>query len=197
MRLIVCMSPFVGGCLWLQALIRSSHCRFLPKNVSIIGYARSKLNIRDLRATVAEHLKGATEDVSRFLDLISYLSGTYDSPPGFQVRQPRRGSQGKRRVRATLAAAAPVSEHCLARRRCKLCWRSESSSTGHALPGGSSTWPCRPQFTRRCADMSCSLTTRSRSLVLSPHKRAAVSRACQHCCEGQVEAEVARRFAGA
>ena len=55
--------------------------------MAIIGYARSKLNVRDLRATIAEHLKGATEDVSRFLDLVTYLPGTYDSPPGFQVKQ--------------------------------------------------------------------------------------------------------------
>ncbi|KAK9827335.1 hypothetical protein WJX81_006694 [Elliptochloris bilobata] len=60
---------------------------FLPKNVAIIGYARSKLNIKDLRATIAEHLKGASGDVSRFLDLIAYLPGSYDSAEGFQGLQ--------------------------------------------------------------------------------------------------------------
>lgn len=87
--------------MWVVASAHKQHAlmgpvswtRFLPKNVAIIGYARSKLNVRDLRATVAEHLKGANEDVSRFLDLISYMPGTYDSPPGFQVKQPLRESQ--------------------------------------------------------------------------------------------------------
>ena len=62
-------------------------CRFLPKNLGIIGYARSKLNIDDLRATVAKHLKGTTEEVSQFLGLISYLPGAYDCADGFQVDQ--------------------------------------------------------------------------------------------------------------
>lgn len=62
-------------------------CRFLPKNLGIIGYARSKLNIDDLRATVAKHLKGTTEEVSQFLGLISYLPGAYDCAEGFQVDQ--------------------------------------------------------------------------------------------------------------
>lgn len=59
--------------------------RFLPKNLAIIGYARSKLNVKDLRATTAEHLKGATDEVKRFLDLLSYLPGAYDAAEGFQV----------------------------------------------------------------------------------------------------------------
>ena len=97
--------------------------RFLPKNVAIIGYARSKLDVRDLRATVAEHLKGATEDVSRFLDLVSYLPGTYDSAPGFQVRQPLREIQ-----RLCVKAVSEQRRQCLstpalpARRRCRRCW---------------------------------------------------------------------------
>jgi len=59
--------------------------RFLPKNLAVIGYARSKLNVKDLRATIAEHLKGTGDEVKRFLDLLSYLPGAYDTAEGFQV----------------------------------------------------------------------------------------------------------------
>ncbi len=57
----------------------------MPKNLGIIGYARSKLKVEDLRATIAKHLKGTTNEVSRFLELISYLPGAYDCAEGLQV----------------------------------------------------------------------------------------------------------------
>ena len=95
--------------------------------MAIIGYARSKLNVRDLRATIAEHLKGATEDVSRFLDLVTYLPGTYDSPPGLSGEgSPLCESQSGSGLRtATDCPAAAVPEHacsCSACRRCRRCW---------------------------------------------------------------------------
>ena len=58
--------------------------RFLPPHVSIIGYARSKLSDQDLREKLKPHLKAAAEVVERFLSLVTYISGPYDTPEGFQ-----------------------------------------------------------------------------------------------------------------
>lgn len=60
----------------------------LPKNVNIIGYARSELSIDDLRSRIKLFLKvkdeGAKQKVDDFLQLVSYISGPYDKPEGYQ-----------------------------------------------------------------------------------------------------------------
>ena len=73
---------------------------------------------------------------------------------------------------------------------------------GLVLQVVSSTWPCHPQCTRRFAcGVSLLLMHGMLSLLncLCLQHRVAVSHTCmhQHCREGQAEAEVARRFAGA
>ena len=52
--------------------------------MSIIGYARSKLSDQDLREKLKPHLKAAAEVVEKFLSLVTYISGPYDAPEGFQ-----------------------------------------------------------------------------------------------------------------
>ncbi|SGZ48664.1 CIC11C00000003259 [Sungouiella intermedia] len=60
----------------------------LPATVQIIGYARSKLSTEELRSRIKENLKlkddRAKEKVDGFLELISYISGPYDKPEGYQ-----------------------------------------------------------------------------------------------------------------
>ncbi|KAL3679932.1 hypothetical protein R1sor_022888 [Riccia sorocarpa] len=64
---------------------------FLPSDsVQIIGYARSKLSNDDLRQKIVGYLKAeknALQDgesvTKKFLNLISYVSGAYDSKEGF------------------------------------------------------------------------------------------------------------------
>lgn len=60
----------------------------LPSTVNIIGYARSKLSVDELRSRIREHLKlkdqKARDKVEGFLALISYISGPYDQPEGYQ-----------------------------------------------------------------------------------------------------------------
>ncbi|URE28542.1 glucose-6-phosphate 1-dehydrogenase [Musa troglodytarum] len=64
---------------------------FLQENdVHIFGYARSKLSDEDLRERIRGYLGQAastkqTEVLSRFLQLIQYVSGSYDSEGGFQL----------------------------------------------------------------------------------------------------------------
>lgn len=60
----------------------------LPTTVNIIGYARSKMNDQELRDRIVEYLKlkdeKAKSKVDGFLKLITYISGPYDQPEGFQ-----------------------------------------------------------------------------------------------------------------
>ncbi|XBJ02781.1 hypothetical protein VPH35_022082 [Triticum aestivum] len=53
--------------------------------VHIVGYARTNLSDDGLRGRIRVYLKGASEEhVSEFLQLIKYVSGSYDSGEGFE-----------------------------------------------------------------------------------------------------------------
>ena len=64
-------------------------CRFLPSNLSILGYARSKLSKKDLQDKVRPNLKGDEDMIDEFLDVLDYEAGPYDKPEGYQkVKKP-------------------------------------------------------------------------------------------------------------
>ena len=73
----------------LSALSRTSCCcvgnRFLPKDLQIIGYARSKLTAEDLREKLKGYLKGEDDLIGEFLGRVTYISGVYDGDEGFQA----------------------------------------------------------------------------------------------------------------
>lgn len=63
-----------------------------PNEVHIFGYARSKISDDELRNKLRSYLvpeKGASpkqlDDVEKFLQLIKYVSGPYDSEDGFRL----------------------------------------------------------------------------------------------------------------
>lgn len=59
---------------------------FLHSNeVHIFGYARTKISDDDLRDRIRGYLGKDAEHVSKFLQLIKYVSGSYDSEDGFQL----------------------------------------------------------------------------------------------------------------
>ncbi|KAL0461748.1 UNVERIFIED_CONTAM: Glucose-6-phosphate 1-dehydrogenase, cytoplasmic isoform [Sesamum latifolium] len=62
---------------------------FLQSNeVYIFGYARTKIcddALRDRIRGYLPHGKDGTEDVSNFLQLVKYVSGSYDDPEGFKA----------------------------------------------------------------------------------------------------------------
>lgn len=60
--------------------------RFLPKNLKLVGYARSKLSDSDLHNKIKDYLKGDDKTKEEFLSRISYVPGAYDGDEGFQVR---------------------------------------------------------------------------------------------------------------
>lgn len=49
--------------------------RYLPRNVNIIGYARSKMTDQQLKERVKQFLKGDQKVTEAFLDKLSYCSG--------------------------------------------------------------------------------------------------------------------------
>ncbi|KAL5211305.1 hypothetical protein ABZP36_022152 [Zizania latifolia] len=54
--------------------------------VHIFGYARSKISDEGLRERIRGYLKGASDEhVSEFLQLVTYVSGSYDSGEGFEL----------------------------------------------------------------------------------------------------------------
>ena len=59
--------------------------RFLPKDLEIVGYARSKLSSESLREKVKGFLKGDEGKINEFLERVSYVQGAYDTDEGFQV----------------------------------------------------------------------------------------------------------------
>lgn len=67
-----------------HAAYLSPFCRFLPENLSILGYARSKLSKKDLQEKVKPNLKGDDDKVNEFLDKLDYEAGPYDKPEGYQ-----------------------------------------------------------------------------------------------------------------
>jgi glucose-6-phosphate 1-dehydrogenase len=65
--------------LFQQGLLQSGE-------VHIFGYARSNLSDDGLRQRIRGYLKGASDEhVSQFLQLIKYVSGSYDSGEGFEL----------------------------------------------------------------------------------------------------------------
>ncbi|WCJ42302.1 glucose-6-phosphate dehydrogenase 6 [Euphorbia peplus] len=64
---------------------------FLQSNeVHIFGYARTKISDQELRDRISGYLdknasSGHSEDVPKFLQLIKYVSGSYDSEDGFKL----------------------------------------------------------------------------------------------------------------
>eukprot|EP01114_Cavostelium_apophysatum_P022206 TRINITY_DN7963_c0_g1_i1.p1 TRINITY_DN7963_c0_g1~~TRINITY_DN7963_c0_g1_i1.p1 ORF type:complete len:535 (-),score=136.76 TRINITY_DN7963_c0_g1_i1:182-1786(-) len=55
----------------------------LPKNFSVVGYARSKMSDEDLRKKVAKNFKEWKDKQSGFLDHCFYFSGQYDAVESF------------------------------------------------------------------------------------------------------------------
>lgn len=63
--------------LYRQGFLQSSE-------VHIFGYARTKISDEELRDRIRGYLGKDSEDVSKFLQLIKYVSGSYDDAEGFR-----------------------------------------------------------------------------------------------------------------
>ena len=63
-------------------------CRFLPKDLAIVGYARSALDINDLRKKIKGFLKSKDEaKKEEFVKHVTYVQGAYDKPEAFENLQ--------------------------------------------------------------------------------------------------------------
>lgn len=81
------MPPF--GVQTYPALFNLYKLELLPKDVSIIGYARTKMDLKQFHEKIGEHLKGTdSEDGKKakksFLDICTYVPGAYDEDEAFQ-----------------------------------------------------------------------------------------------------------------
>ncbi|WRT68484.1 glucose-6-phosphate dehydrogenase [Kwoniella shivajii] len=56
----------------------------LPKDVHIVGYARTKMDEAEFYKRETEHIEGDEEKIKQFKDISSYISGQYDKDEGFQ-----------------------------------------------------------------------------------------------------------------
>lgn len=68
----------------LFGLFREGH---LHPNTNIVGYARSKLTVEDLKQRIKPYLKSNDDDdkVDEFLKMLSYVSGPYDEDHGYET----------------------------------------------------------------------------------------------------------------
>jgi glucose-6-phosphate 1-dehydrogenase len=61
---------------------------FLPKDIRIVGYARTKMDHPEYLKRVKSHIKTPTKDIEEqletFCESCSYLSGQYDQDDSFQ-----------------------------------------------------------------------------------------------------------------
>eukprot|EP01088_Endostelium_zonatum_P002302 TRINITY_DN1282_c0_g1_i4.p1 TRINITY_DN1282_c0_g1~~TRINITY_DN1282_c0_g1_i4.p1 ORF type:complete len:495 (+),score=149.13 TRINITY_DN1282_c0_g1_i4:186-1487(+) len=55
----------------------------LPKNVQIVGYARSNMSESDFHTHITKHVKGSPEHISAFKKVSFYFQGKYDKPEDF------------------------------------------------------------------------------------------------------------------
>ncbi|CAI0456764.1 unnamed protein product [Linum tenue] len=113
---------------------------FLQSNeVHIFGYARTKISDDDLRNRIRSYLeKGSakSEEVSEFLQLIKYVSGSYDTEEGFRMldkeislhEEFRNSTEGS--SRRLFYLALPPSVYPVVCRMIKLCCMNKSHLGG-------------------------------------------------------------------
>ena len=62
--------------------------QLIPRRTWIVGYARSKLHMSDLKASIEKHVRlrddSERERFLKFIQRNSYISGSYDSREDFQ-----------------------------------------------------------------------------------------------------------------
>ncbi|WVR09532.1 glucose-6-phosphate dehydrogenase [Kwoniella sp. DSM 27419] len=56
----------------------------LPKDVHIVGYARTKMDEEEFHKRETQHIKGDEDKIKKFKEISSYISGQYDEDAGFQ-----------------------------------------------------------------------------------------------------------------
>lgn len=71
------------------ALFNLYKLKLLPKSTSIIGYARTKMDLDTFHGKIGEHFKGADNEDGKkakkgFLDICTYVPGAYDEDKAFQ-----------------------------------------------------------------------------------------------------------------
>ena len=65
--------------------LQSLHARGeLPKDTTVVGYARTKMEQADFHSKISGSMRGTEEEKQNFLKLCTYVSGQYDEDESFQ-----------------------------------------------------------------------------------------------------------------
>src|SRR5580698_2271215 len=71
----------------VQLILDQYRNQFLPNDIKIIGYARTKMDHEEYLRRVKSHIKTPTKDMEQqlndFCSLCSYISGQYDQDESF------------------------------------------------------------------------------------------------------------------
>jgi glucose-6-phosphate 1-dehydrogenase len=132
----------------VQLILLQYRNQFLPKDIRIIGYARTKMDHEEYLRRVKSHIKTPTKDMEQqlndFCSLCSYISGQYNQGESFVklLRHLEELESGRKETNRVFYMALPpsvfidvsqnIKEHCypkngIARIIVSLSWYISSS----------------------------------------------------------------------
>jgi glucose-6-phosphate 1-dehydrogenase len=101
--------------------------QFLPKDIKIVGYARTKMDHDEYLRRIKSYIKTPTKDIEQqleeFCSLCSYVSGQYDKDESFQQlnKHLEELEQGKKEQNRLFYMALPPSVFTIVSQHLKKC----------------------------------------------------------------------------
>ena len=101
--------------------------QFLPKDVRIVGYARTKMDHEEYLRRIRSYMKTPTKEIEQQLDdfcnLCSYISGQYDKDESFDVLEKhlQELEKGRSETHRLFYMALPPSVFTIVSQHLKKC----------------------------------------------------------------------------
>lgn len=101
--------------------------QFLPKDIKIVGYARTKMDHDEYLKRIKSYIKTPTKDIEQqleeFCNLCSYVSGQYDKDESFQQlnKHLEELEQGRKETNRLFYMALPPSVFTIVSQHLKKC----------------------------------------------------------------------------
>lgn len=101
--------------------------QFLPKDVRIVGYARTKMDHEEYLKRIKSYIKTPTKEIEQqlqqFVELCSYISGQYDKDESFEVlnKHLQELEQGRSETHRLFYMALPPSVFTIVSQHLKKC----------------------------------------------------------------------------
>lgn len=108
-------------------ILRKYRNQFLPQNIQIVGYARTKMDHAEYIKRVRSYIKTPTKDLERQLDefcqLCTYVSGQYDKDESFQELDShlKKIEEGRKEAHRLFYMALPPSVFTIVSQHLKRC----------------------------------------------------------------------------